>query len=274
MPARSSKTSSAQTLTVVSYNIRAGIGPGPFPPAWWRRIDDGRVRAMADFALAADADVVCLQEVGLLSIDGRAVDQPALLAEHTGWDVQYGAVCALPLVEPEPPGRVVGAYLWGNALLSRHPITSVVVDALPVTPDDDPSDPVDTEPRCVLWCVLDTPAGAVTVGTTHLAWLGTRARAPQAAHLAARLAAQSGPVVLAGDLNAPIEAAELAPLALLATDAFAAAGVPAGDERRESCGRDRIDHVLVRGPEVLECRVAREAGDLSDHWPLVTRLAL
>jgi endonuclease/exonuclease/phosphatase family metal-dependent hydrolase len=79
---------------------------------------------------------------------------------------------------------------------------------------------------------------------------------------------------LAGDLNAAIDDPELSPLGPLLVDAFAAPGVPAGDERRRSCGTDPIDHVLLRGFEVEECRVAHEAGDLSDHLPIIARLRL
>ena len=261
-------------ITVVSYNVRGGIGPGPFPPAWWTRIDEARLEGMASFVRDVAADVVCLQEVVLASVDGRAVDQPALFGRLTGFDYRFGSVLAQPLVEPAPSGRVVGAYLWGNAILSRYPITATSIHALPVTNDDDPADPVDTESRCALACELATPAGRLTVVTTHLAYLGRRARQPQAGRLAQVVRAATGPLVLAGDLNAPIESPELSDLRGLLVDGFAAMGVPAADARRESCGMDRIDDVLVRGMDVLECRVAREAGDLSDHWPVVAQLGL
>ncbi|HEY0442633.1 MAG TPA: hypothetical protein VGC90_00270, partial [Candidatus Limnocylindrales bacterium] len=51
-------------------------------------------------------------------------------------------------------------------------------------------------------------------------------------------------------------------------------GTPPGDRRRASCDSDRIDHVLVRGLDAVACRVVREAGDLSDHWPVIATLRL
>jgi endonuclease/exonuclease/phosphatase family metal-dependent hydrolase len=81
-------------------------------------------------------------------------------------------------------------------------------------------------------------------------------------------------VVVTGDLNAPVAADELAPLRGSFDDAFAAIGVPAGDDRRRSCNAVAIDHVFVRGLEVTACRVATEAGDRSDHWPVVADLRL
>ena len=59
------------TLRVVSWNIRAAIGPGPFPDRWWRRIDADRLRAIGAFLSSLEADVVALQEVALLSRGGE-----------------------------------------------------------------------------------------------------------------------------------------------------------------------------------------------------------
>jgi endonuclease/exonuclease/phosphatase family metal-dependent hydrolase len=117
-------------------------------------------------------------------------------------------------------------------------------------------------------------AGDVGVVNAHLTYIGREQRRRQVEGLLAiadeRLA--SGPLVVAGDLNAPAEAAELAQLLERLVDAFSAAGVPPDDPRRRSCGTASIDHVFVRGLEVLSCRVAIEAGDLSDHWPVVVEL--
>ena len=69
-----------------------------------------------------------------------------------------------------------------------------------------------------------------------------------------------------GDLNAAIEAPELSPLAAWA-DGFVH---PPGDPARISTDDGwRIDHVLARGAAVLGCRVLREAGELSDHYPVI-----
>ena len=227
---------------------------------------------MAAFVASTGADLVALQEVPLASIEGMAVDLPALFGALTGLDYRYGAVSHAPLAEPD--GRVVGAYLWGNVILSRLPIASTINRALPVTPNDDPTDPIDDEPRSALACAIDTPNQPVTFVSTHLAYLGLRARLPQAGRLAELAVQTEGPLILAGDLNAPIESEDLAPLRAVLDDGFAAVGVQVGDAARESCGTERIDHVLTRGVEVLDCRVAREAGDASDHWPVIARLRL
>jgi endonuclease/exonuclease/phosphatase family metal-dependent hydrolase len=217
--------------------------------------------------------VVALQEVTLASIDGWAVDQSAQLGRLSGMDHRHGAVWSFPLVAPET-GLAVGAALWGNAVLSRHPITESRTVALPTVPDDDPAHPQDTEPRCALVTGIAPPGGGrLSFISTHLAWRGGRARRAQAERLAELAGELDRPLVVAGDLNAPIEADELAALGGL-TDAFAAASIPVGDRRRCSCGPGRIDQLLSDGLEVLDTRVAREAGDTSDHLPVVARFRL
>ncbi len=216
--------------------------------------------------------MVALQEVALASIDGRAVDQAAELGHLAGMDHRYGAVWSFPLVEPKT-GQAVGAALWGNAVLSRHPIVAARTLALPLVSDDDPAEPQDTEPRCALLTEVQLPTGRLSFISTHFGWRGRRVQRAQAEQLAALAEGLPRPLVLAGDLNAAIEEEVLAPLAAL-TDAFAAAGIPAGDGQRSSCGLLRIDHLLVNGVEVLDCRVMREAGDTSDHLPVLARLRI
>jgi endonuclease/exonuclease/phosphatase family metal-dependent hydrolase len=280
------------TLRVVTWNIRAGIGPGePFPPAWWRHVRDDRLRRIAGVLAGLDPDVATLQEVSILTPDGRLIDEPALLGAWTGRHVRYAAVHTFPLIEPRT-GRAIGMASWGNAVLSREPFADGFALGLPQAGDDDPVevdgalDPRSGEPHPLIGvrygdvepghreprCVLGGEVGGVTVATTHLTYIGRAQRARQAAAVAERLAAVAGPAILTGDFNAAIDAPELASLEAGFTDAFAAVGVPAGDPRRASCGPWPIDHVRVRGLRVNACRVAVEAGDASDHWPIVADL--
>lgn len=274
-------------LRVVCWNIRAGIGPGePFPPGWWRHVSIDRLERIAALIRGLEPDVVALQEVSIHNADGVVVDQPALLAEQTALDARYGAVHAYSLVEPGT-GRAIGAASWGNAILSREPLRHGFVRGLPRAEDDDlvelagADHPLagarygDVEPGHREWrCAVGGLAGALGIVTTHLTYIGREQRRRQVEGLLdladERLA--DGPLVVAGDLNTPAEAAEVAPIRERLLDAFAAAGVPAGDPRRRSCGTAAIDHVFVRGLEVISCRVATEAGDLSDHWPVVAEL--
>lgn len=283
-------TGRAGHLTVVSYNIRAAIGPGDFPPAWWRHVSRERMGRIGAVITSLGPDVVALQEVALATVDGVVMDQPAELAGLTGLDARYAAVGHFPIVEPET-GRAVGASIWGNALLSRLPVRRSWTVALPVAADEDLVEPIGSadklagvrfadapvgvrELRCALLCELETQAGPVTVVSAHFTHIGSGQRRLQAEALANEISLVSGPVVLAADLNAPIDSRELAPLRDLLVDAFSAVGVPLGDRARMSCGPHAIDHVLVRGLEPRSCRVVREAGDASDHWPLAAELSL
>ncbi|HEX2221581.1 MAG TPA: endonuclease/exonuclease/phosphatase family protein [Candidatus Limnocylindria bacterium] len=278
------------TLRVATYNVRAGIGPGPFPPAWWRHVSAERLARVADVVRALDAEVVALQEVAYLTVDGEPLDVAAELGTRAGMRWRYGAVGHFPIIDPDR-GTAVGAALWGNALLSRVPIGESATVALPAAGDDDLVEPAGSEhrlagiryrdappwtrePRCMVTVRVEVPGiGPLTVASVHLTHVGAAQRSLQVAALGAALEALAEPVVLAGDLNAPIESAELEFLRRAFADAFEAESIPPGDPRRASCGEGRIDHLLLRGLRALDCRVVHEAGDASDHLPVVATLS-
>jgi endonuclease/exonuclease/phosphatase family metal-dependent hydrolase len=275
----------ATRLRVVSWNIRAAIGPGPFPDRWWRRIDADRLRAIGAFLSGLDAHVIALQEVAIVSRDGELVDNAGDLGRQLDMPVRYAAVRTFDVVEAAGP---VGAGTFGNALLTRLPIRRARCVALPRAPLDALVEPPDArnplsgephpaagvryadapttirEPRSLLIGDLD----GLRVGSTHFSHVGSGERRLQAEATVAAFADASASLLL-GDLNAAIEAPELGPLASW-TDAFAE---PAGDPARVSTDDGmRIDQVLGRGLGLGGARVLREAGDLSDHYPVVAEV--
>jgi endonuclease/exonuclease/phosphatase family metal-dependent hydrolase len=270
-------------VRVTTWNVRAAIGPGEFPPTWWRRPDPDRLEAMADILRGLDADLIALQECAVLSFDGLRHDTAGELAGLLRLPHQFAATRHFDITEAD--GRVSGAGLFGNALLSHLHIDASRTLALPMAPvtalvEPDGADhplagiryadaPAGVrEPRCLL--VADI--GSLTVGATHLSHNGSGERGLQAAALDRGFG--DGPSILLGDLNAPIESSELAVLRTGWTDAFAAAGIPPTDARRITTEDGaRIDHVLVRGLEVVACRRVEEAGWLSDHLPVIADLA-
>jgi endonuclease/exonuclease/phosphatase family metal-dependent hydrolase len=282
-------------LRVVTWNIRAAIGPGePFPPAWWRHVRRDRLERIGALLAELDPDVATLQEVSILTPHGELLDQPAELARMTGRHVRYAAVHAFPLVEPET-GRAIGTASWGNAILSSEPLVDGFALALPRAGDDDPvevhgaidprtgdvhpligvpyadTEPGHREPRCMVGGTL----GGVTIATAHLTYIGRAQRRAQAEALAALATERPGPLIVTGDFNAPLDAPELAPLTGAGLgDALLEAGVAAGDDSRITSGGAAIDHILVRGLAVEACRVERGTGDASDHWPVVADLRL
>ncbi len=267
-------------LRVVTWNIRAAIGPGPFPDRWWTHIDADRLRAIGSFVAGLDADIVALQEVALVSRNGDLVDNAGDLARQLGMEVRYGAVRTFPVTDGD---AVTGTGSFGNALLSRLPLTRSRTVALPMAPADafveppgadhpvagirytDAPDHV-REPRCLL--VADV--AGLTMGTAHLSHIGSAERLLQAEAMVAAFGAAPA-AVLVGDLNASIDAPDLAPFAAWA-DGFSE---PPGDRARITTDDGaRIDHVLARGTSVHGCRAVREAGDLSDHYPVLAELEL
>ena len=278
-------TDAPAALRVATWNIRAAIGPEkPFPDRWWRLIDAGRLHAIGELLVGLDADVIALQEVALVSRDGELLDNAGDLARQLGMDVRYGATRTFAVTAPD--GVVAGSGCFGNAVLSRLPISSWRATMLPAAPADALIEPAGSsaegagvryrdapdwirEPRTL----LVTEVADIAFASTHLSHRGSGERALQAAAVVESVGASSAAVVLA-DLNAPIEAPELAAFAAW-TDGFAVAGIPPGDERRVSTDDGfRIDHVLTRGVSVEGCRVLHEAGDLSDHYPVVAEIGL
>ena len=296
MPSAAPPSGDPRPLRAVTWNIRAAIGPGePFPPAWWRHVRRDRLERIAAILAALEPDVVMLQEVTIMNVDGHVRDQPADLARLTGLHATYGAVHAFPLVEPET-GRSIGSARWGNAILSRHPLADRFVTGLPRAADDDLVEPADAdhplagvryadaepghrEARCAVGGRLAAADHVeIAVVTTHLTYIGRAQRTAQAAAVA-KIAGGSplrstGPVIVAGDFNAQLDAAEVAPLADAFDDAFATAGVARDDPRRRTSGSASIDHLLTRGLTVVACRVAGEAGDASDHLPVVADIGI
>jgi endonuclease/exonuclease/phosphatase family metal-dependent hydrolase len=269
----------AARLRVVSWNIRAAIGPGPFPDRWWRRVDADRLRAIGSFVASLEADLVALQEVAVLSRDGDLVDNAGDLGRQLGMEVAYGAVRSFEVREAD---ALRGIGTFGNAILSRHPLSSVRCVALPAAPSEELVEAQDSdhpaagvrwadapshlrEPRCLLLGELP----GLRVGTAHFSHIGSGERLLQAE--AAAAAFGNGPALLLGDLNAAIEAPELAPLSAWA-DAFVE---PPGDQARVTTDDGyRIDQVLVRGASASPARVLRESGDLSDHYPVMAEVAV
>ncbi|HEX7171236.1 MAG TPA: endonuclease/exonuclease/phosphatase family protein [Candidatus Limnocylindria bacterium] len=268
----------ATRLRVVSWNIRAAIGPGPFPDRWWRHIDADRLRAIGAFLAGLDADLVALQEVAVVSRDGHLVDNAGDLARHLDMQVHYGAVRTF---EVRKADALRGVGTFGNALLSRVPLTAVRCVALPAaTPEalveppgaDHPAagvsyadaPPTIREPRCLLVGEMD----GLRIGTAHFSHVGSGERRLQAEATVDAFVGAAGSLLL-GDLNAAIEAPELASFNSW-TDAFRE---PPGDPARVTTDDGfRIDQVLVRGASASPARVLRQSADLSDHYPVIAEL--
>ncbi|MDH5823241.1 endonuclease/exonuclease/phosphatase family protein [Luteimonas sp. RD2P54] len=156
---------------------------------------------------------------------------------------------------------------YGNAILTRRPVLER--GGIPLEPPGDA--------RTLAHLRIDADGRAVDLYATHLHHTrdGTAMRAGQLRqaleHVQSR--ADGAPAVLAGDFNALAAAQELEPLRERGfVDAFGSLDPSAdavttlnphyfGEQRR------RIDHVFVRGLEVLEARRVLDTPDAAGTWP-------
>jgi endonuclease/exonuclease/phosphatase family metal-dependent hydrolase len=244
-------------VRLVTYNTHHGVG------------DDGRhdLPRLATVLAAADADVICLQEVDRhFGPRSDNVDQALLLARALDMQLAWG-----PAIDEPRPGGQRGEY--GNALLSRLPILVSDVHRLPGG----------GEPRCALRTMIELDGGALWVTTTHLS-RKSGDRAAQAAAVADLHTAPMETGIVVGDFNAAPDAPEFAVLREKFADAWELA-----NERDDRSGwrfwqhddgnthparspHRRIDHAWVTpGVAVATAEVLDGAG-ASDHLPLMIDL--
>jgi endonuclease/exonuclease/phosphatase family metal-dependent hydrolase len=246
-------------VRLVTFNTHHGVG------------DDGRhdLPRLATVLAAADADLICLQEVDR-HFGGRSedVDQALLLSRALDMQLAWG-----PAIDE--PRRDEGLRRqYGNALLSRLPI--LISDVHPL--------PGSGEPRSALRTMVELDGAALWVTTTHLSTRSPEERAEQIAAIAQLHTEPMETGVLVGDFNADPRAPELARLTGRFTDAWELA-----PDREDRAGwrfwqarrggthparrpHRRIDQVWVSpGVGVSRAHVLDGAG-ASDHLPLVVDL--
>ena len=224
--------------------------------------------------------MVALQEVALLSRDGDLVDNAGDLARQLGMDVRFAAVRTFEVVEearPWAPGasatrccRARGFDASQTVALPAAPMAAFVEPAgaghrlAGIRYADAPASV--HEPRCLLLAEV----GGLTVGSAHFSHIGSGERLLQAEATAAAFA-DASPALLLGDLNAAIETPRArAPDGL---DGWVRCAPRRPGTHLDGSGT-RIDHVLARGASVTDCRVLREAGGLSDHYPVLAEIEL
>ena len=239
-------------------------------------LDGGGVSAahLAASARELRPDVLGLQEVDRGQDRSHGADQTAQVADALG----HSHFRFAPALIGTPGGQWRAADdgddatdpAYGIGLVSRWPVRAWHVVRLPAAPVRSPIVLPGTkqviwlrdEPRVALAAVVETPAGPMTVATTHLSfvpgWNGKQLRAVTKA-----LGTLPGPRVLLGDLNLPPPFPRLLTrwqvLARLRT-------YPSPDPRVQ------LDHALGAGdlPRVRAVAAPRLA--VSDHRALVVDL--
>jgi endonuclease/exonuclease/phosphatase family metal-dependent hydrolase len=227
------------TVRVVSYNVHMGYDVrGRFEPD-----------AIAAVLRSTDADVVVLNEIdrGWLLEGGH--DLLRMLADRTGMEARFA-----PAADD----------IWGNAILSRLPVSDVTVTPLPREGA--------AMRRSMVSAVVDLGDGeSLGIVGAHLHHVPNEpaVRLVQARAVAgevSRLHSRGLPVAVLGDLNAAADAPELEPLAFL-RDAVPG-GVPTYPAHDPSV---RLDHVLITRDLEASDRVIVPA-TASDHLPVSVTL--
>jgi len=233
-------------LTVVTYNIHHGGGA------------DGKVDLprLAEAIRKCQPDLVALQEVD------EGVTRTGGIAEAA----ELGKLLGMSGVFGKAMDYQGGQY--GDAVLSRFPIESSDVHHLPCR------DGNKREPRCAVAATIGLSKGRkIVFVSTHLDHTHEPSdRLAQAEELAAIVAKEMLPVILAGDFNCDPGTPPLAALSkeMELTTANEPPTCPA------DVPKETIDHVFVKPREkwkVIETRVVDER-IASDHRPVVVKLEL
>jgi endonuclease/exonuclease/phosphatase family metal-dependent hydrolase len=162
------------SISVLTWNLWWRFGP-------WEE----RLPAIVETARRLDPDIACFQEVWV----GDGTSSAHVIADALGFETAVHA-----RMEVDGVG-------WGNAVISRWPITRVDAAPLPAAPTGG------DEERLVVLAVVDAPKDPVQVYSTHLNWRHDHSavRQDQVRELCRFVAAQRPreyPPVLCGDFNA------------------------------------------------------------------------
>ena len=245
----------AQPVRVLVYNIHAGKDAAG--------VDN--LAGVAALVRETGADIVLLQEVDQGTRRSGNVDQPAVLAEQTGFHVAFGS--ALDYDGGE----------YGVAILSRWPVTSDTLIHLPVDPPQARAGG-SREPRGARRAEIATPRGNLVVVNTHIdasredTWRLQEARGLAVIVDAAR--AKHRNVLLGGDLNSTPESAVQQNLrATGLRDAFAECGRGDGLTFPADSAVKRIDYLYLAGG--IRCTFAEVPKTrVSDHLPLLVEVTI
>ena len=232
-------------LRVLSYNIHHGAGID-------RKLDLPRI---AKVIRSANPDIVALQEVDQNAARTGSVDQPGELAELTKMQVAFGANIELQ-----------GGY-YGNAILSKHPITEFKNHLLPNLDGG--------ERRGVLAAEIALPTLSrplLVLGTHFDHRRDDQERVLSAEKVNSLFAVNPRPAILMGDFNDVIDSKTLKVLSSKwkPTNPSVMPTIPVGDPNKQ------IDFVLVRpfaNWKIIETRVLDEAV-ASDHRAIYSVLEL
>ncbi len=244
----------SQTLRIMTYNTHGCVGM------------DGQlsVERICRVIARHDPDIVALQELDVCRSRSLGVDQAERIARKLEMQFHFHPVFRF---EDEQ---------YGNAILSRYPMSIIKMAALPASPIRK-----DPEPRGALWVSVELNGLRVQLINTHLS-IWPKERAAQAKALTGPEWLShpdcKGPVILCGDFNAQPRSISYRRLCAVLADCQKM--LLNHRPRRTWLGRyplTRIDHILLSSQwEVTDIEVPRTSLTrvASDHLPLVVDLKI
>jgi len=236
------------TFRVMTYNAHSCVGTDG-------KLEPGRI---AEVIARANPDVVALQELDAGQRRSASVHQPQWLAEQLGMFAHF------------TPARCCNEGHYGNAVLSRHPLSVLSEGGLRRRRDEE---------RAVQWLKLRIAGLELSVMNTHLS-IHLRDRLLQIEQLLSTewlaKAESRLPLVLCGDLNSSRLSPVYRRLRKDLVDAQRANGARALPTWPSRLPLLRIDHLFTSpNIQVIRCEVRRDSLSMvaSDHLPLLAELS-
>lgn len=244
------RSTERQPIIVVTYNIQAGAG---------------NLQKIVEELRAMNADLVALQEVDVhWHARSGFVHQAAELAQALGVEMRFAPIYRLP----GDSGRPMREF--GVALLSKHRIESARNDSLTRLSTQHANATPARMPG-LLNAIVNVRGTRINVLTAHLDYRADPAvRQAQVSEIL-RILSDTMRTILAGDLNATPDAAELQPLFARLSDVWPPNDSP-GYTYPASAPTKRIDYILVS--RLWPGAVAVVPGTSADHRPVRASLFL
>ena len=238
-------------MRVLTYNVHSCIGTDS-------KLAPERI---AGVIAKSNADVICLQEIDLRRARTKHEDQAGLIAEMLGMSFEFH-----PTISREPEH-------FGDAILSRHPMTLKRKATFPPVPN-----PIPNEKRGAIWAEVNIGGAIWNVINTHFG-LGREERWLQARHFVSDWIAPAlaGPLVVCGDFNSRPGSRVHGVLSEQITDVFRLTKAKRPRTFSTNLPVICLDYIYVSAnvvvdhAEVINDTVARVA---SDHFPLVAELRI
>jgi len=239
------------SLRILCYNIHYGQG------------NDGvyDLERLAAVIKAVDPDLVALQEVDVVVRRSGKVHQAKRLGELTGLKVHYG------------PTQYYEGGLFGNAVLTKLPVSEVLIHPLPYT---EATPELTSYPRGFIAVTVEEPGGKpFRFVSTHFQHNIEEDRLAEAQAVNELLAAEGDalPTILAGDMNATPDSEPMKILLSKWTNAIDEASAPTVPSKEPT---SRIDYIMFRKGDPFTVKEAKVIPEVmaSDHRPVFAVLEL